>query len=72
MSTLLLVRPNLGNPLIMTPRELDRFQITVAWRLSWNETDPRISVPSTGEIRNKLFTQYKPAIEWKNKRALST
>jgi len=55
-----LVRPNLGNPIILSSRELKRFEITVAYKKDWfndkeerEEDVPYISVAEIKEVLRK-------------------
>ncbi len=49
-----IVRPNLGNPLILKPGELERFEITIAYIKNWQdgneEKEEDVSYPSLSQI----------------------
>lgn len=44
---LLLVRPNLGNPLILTPTDLKKFTVTIAYKFPWKADPGTIEWPTT-------------------------
>ncbi|HHE40157.1 MAG TPA: hypothetical protein ENL10_01490, partial [Candidatus Cloacimonetes bacterium] len=51
-----LVRPNLGNPLILAPEDLKRFTITIAYRKVWNHGESTVEWPRSS---HDLFLQFR-------------
>ena len=58
-----IVRPNLGNPLILEPKELKQFEITVAYHKRWNLKERDVPFLSIRRVR-ELLKQNPPRIEW--------
>lgn len=58
------VRPSLGNPLILAPQDLKRFEITVAYRVD-QEDKSEVTVPSTAIVEDVL-RKNPPVLEWKS------
>lgn len=67
-SLVMIARPRLGNPLILTPQELKRFEITVAGRLRWlgDRPEPEIPIPTPEQVAERL-RRYPPRITVKGK-----
>ncbi len=63
-----IARPRLGNPLILTPQGLRRFEITVAGRLRWLQDgpEPEIPIPTPAQVAARLH-RYPPKIRVKGK-----
>ena len=66
MQNLYLVRPNLGNPLILRPEQLKYFVVTFAYQKPWKMKEGDVPYPSTSEILNQLRRD-PPKIFWKDK-----
>lgn len=60
-----LVRPNLGNPLILQPQELKRFEITVAYYKNGDARDEDVPYLSVDAVK-EILQQDPPRIEWGN------
>lgn len=61
---LLIVRPNLGNPLLLKPSQLSRFEIAIAHRIAdGSDEEP---FPGTTAVLN-LLRQDPPTLWWQNK-----
>jgi hypothetical protein len=66
MKNLYLARPNLGNPLILRPEELNYFVVTFAYKKPGKMKEGDVPYPSTSEILNQLRRD-PPKIFWGNK-----
>lgn len=60
-----IVRPNLGNPLILEPNGLNQFEITVAYIKEWNQKESDVPYLSTARVKELLEQNY-PRIKWGN------
>ena len=66
MSSLIIVRPNLGNPLVLAPHELERFEITIACEKDpYNESENNVIYTDTKTVHSNLKA-YPPSISWGN------
>lgn len=65
-----LVRPNLGNPLILEPEELQRFTITLAYKKPWRAKESTIEWPSPAQLHTLERSLARGAgamrLVWKN------
>lgn len=63
-----IARPRLGNPLILTPQDLRRFEITVSGRLRWlgDKPEPEIPIPTPAQVAERL-RRYPPRIAVRGK-----
>jgi hypothetical protein len=60
-----IVRPNLGNPLILEPNGLKQFEITVAYIHEWGADESDVPFFSTERVK-ELLEQNHPRIMWNN------